>query len=679
MGWNIHRDSDDDKKTFVWTRDSADIAYYKPDIVLFSHCPYYISRYYSGDPLYTSEAPQVDKGLAALGIPWIMESYPDLYDPKGSVPKTAAEWQQNRVIYQKLFDDLPNLAGIQMNFWGVSGIGDKGTFIQTMVDEYRTLFETNKKKMLFRFYRFADVGNGRVFDNVNESWVAYYPKEPDGDFSLFRGHGYPIKDYGPSRLVIPEMDTYGEYFNWGRFIWNPVALFRRSRAIANKYDIEGVIARMNFSNTRSQDYIRQPLAEVNIISYQRVMEDTNFTMQEQEIYDVFLERYFGFTPGTELSIRLGRVFSNSYLTLLKAGWTLGFETCNLRADNDWGSAAWTAGTMTSKKAVKILQEKQESWENAESMLEDMLFVKSKVNPSIWQEIEFALYRTILISKSARFEAEARVELARARDAAETPNWATIKYAVDRLKEIPGEWKRVYPSGDGYFNGKYLAAVNAISEIEPQIPEGTQPLLAQGPYLTGIYWNQTLSNKIYWTWESEVSGKSFIEYGEDPDMGDLTESSVYTQRTSSTDDSGRNHTVVLSSLNAGTCYWFRMVTVPDEGDTLRSSYFVYTMLNINPIENKKLSIAKQTSPNYLNIVPNPFSGAANFGFVVPSYQNVSLNVFNPRGELIKILINKKMAQGSYRILWNSNNINSGMYIVNFKSETGSFNSRLYLIK
>ncbi|MFH1762241.1 MAG: hypothetical protein ABIA63_14175, partial [bacterium] len=150
--------------------------------------------------------------------------------------------------------------------------------------------------------------------------------------------------------------------------------------------------------------------------------------------------------------------------LLKAGWTepLTREGGTLEADGrnsstgegeEWGEVEFESRPMTEKRARNILQEKEDAWQIAQSMWNDLLSVQSEMNVSAWNSLRSMLYANILIAKSARFEAEARVALDRASESGNTPDWATIKYAVEKLKEMKSEWESVYGLGNDYRKGK----------------------------------------------------------------------------------------------------------------------------------------------------------------------------------------------------------------------------------
>jgi hypothetical protein len=90
-----------------------------------------------------------------------------------------------------------------------------------------------------------------------------------------------------------------------------------------------------------------------------------------------------------------------------------------------------------------------------------------------------------------------------------------------------------------------------------------------------------------------------------------------------------------------------------------------------LQNSKPSIPEKSSlsQNY----PNPFNAETQIYFTVPKFSEVKLEIFNVKGQRIKILINGEYQAGEYRITWNGTNQNeqkvtSGVYF--YKCQIGS---------
>lgn len=68
-------------------------------------------------------------------------------------------------------------------------------------------------------------------------------------------------------------------------------------------------------------------------------------------------------------------------------------------------------------------------------------------------------------------------------------------------------------------------------------------------------------------------------------------------------------------------------------------------------------------------PNPFNPTTTIEFDLPRTENVTLKVYNVIGEEIETLVSTKLHVGSYKMIFNGNRLNSGVYIYRFRA--GSF--------
>jgi hypothetical protein len=69
-------------------------------------------------------------------------------------------------------------------------------------------------------------------------------------------------------------------------------------------------------------------------------------------------------------------------------------------------------------------------------------------------------------------------------------------------------------------------------------------------------------------------------------------------------------------------------------------------------------------------PNPFNSATQIKFSLKSASNIELKIYDSLGRVIKTLLNEKINQGSYDIIWNGKNnkgniVNSGIYFYQLK--------------
>lgn len=78
-------------------------------------------------------------------------------------------------------------------------------------------------------------------------------------------------------------------------------------------------------------------------------------------------------------------------------------------------------------------------------------------------------------------------------------------------------------------------------------------------------------------------------------------------------------------------------------------------------------------------PNPFNPTTTITYSVPKDVYVNLKVFNLLGQEVETLVNKKMVAGTHRVIWNAQNVPSGVYF--YKIEVGNLikMNKMMLIK
>ncbi|MFQ5637076.1 MAG: DNRLRE domain-containing protein [bacterium] len=89
---------------------------------------------------------------------------------------------------------------------------------------------------------------------------------------------------------------------------------------------------------------------------------------------------------------------------------------------------------------------------------------------------------------------------------------------------------------------------------------------------------------------------------------------------------------------------------------------------------------QLSQNY----PNPFNITTRINFSLPEKSDVSLRIYNLKGELVRTLVQGKKEPGQYRILWDGKNdrgriVASGLYIYRVKAGRWEDSKKLTLLK
>jgi hypothetical protein len=115
------------------------------------------------------------------------------------------------------------------------------------------------------------------------------------------------------------------------------------------------------------------------------------------------------------------------------------------------------------------------------------------------------------------------------------------------------------------------------------------------------------------------------------------------------------------------------------------YMCYPMIGIKVFRNDlitSVSNGVKNLPNkfilYQNF-PNPFNSSTKIKFQLPFTAHVQLSIYNILGEEITTLIQGRISQGEHEVVWNSEDLPSGLYLYSMISEKYSSTKKLLLIK
>jgi hypothetical protein len=81
----------------------------------------------------------------------------------------------------------------------------------------------------------------------------------------------------------------------------------------------------------------------------------------------------------------------------------------------------------------------------------------------------------------------------------------------------------------------------------------------------------------------------------------------------------------------------------------------------------------------NNYPNPFNPSTEIAYQLPVSGHVTLTVFNMLGKEVTTLVNEEKIAGSYYIRFNADNLASGIYFYNLKTENYSQTKKMILLK
>ena len=119
--------------------------------------------------------------------------------------------------------------------------------------------------------------------------------------------------------------------------------------------------------------------------------------------------------------------------------------------------------------------------------------------------------------------------------------------------------------------------------------------------------------------------------------------------------------------SGDCIVVGSLLDDDNGSSSGSAYVFCGFTSPIGVESHRTGIPAEysLSQNY----PNPFNPSSTIEYTLPRPGDVSLVVYNLRGEAVAFLINGAMPAGNHRVIWDASNVSSGIYF--YRLQTGDF--------
>ena len=74
-------------------------------------------------------------------------------------------------------------------------------------------------------------------------------------------------------------------------------------------------------------------------------------------------------------------------------------------------------------------------------------------------------------------------------------------------------------------------------------------------------------------------------------------------------------------------------------------------------------------SFISISPNPVKNSASISYTLPKSGNISLEIYNIKGQLIETLVTGHQEAGKHSVIWDADNISSGIYF--YRIQTGDF--------
>jgi peptidoglycan/xylan/chitin deacetylase (PgdA/CDA1 family) len=167
------------------------------------------------------------------------------------------------------------------------------------------------------------------------------------------------------------------------------------------------------------------------------------------------------------------------------------------------------------------------------------------------------------------------------------------------------------------------------------------VISDGIHLKWMTSNEINSSQFSVEWKS--ADKPWETLGSLPGSGNSNSTKVYSFIDKTHQSNGK--------------YSFRLKMIDNDGQ------FKYS--KILDVEVTNLPVKFALKQNY----PNPFNPSTKIHYEVSSKQLVTLKVYDMLGKEIDSLVNEEKASGTYELIWNANNVASGVYY--YRMQAGNF--------
>jgi hypothetical protein len=92
-----------------------------------------------------------------------------------------------------------------------------------------------------------------------------------------------------------------------------------------------------------------------------------------------------------------------------------------------------------------------------------------------------------------------------------------------------------------------------------------------------------------------------------------------------------------------------------------------------------SLSQPTAYGLSEAYPNPFNPVTSFSYTMPEDGMVNVGIYDISGRQVAELVNGFRSAGSYPVVWNANNLSSGVYMIQMHSGNFASAQKIMLIK
>ncbi len=257
------------------------------------------------------------------------------------------------------------------------------------------------------------------------------------------------------------------------------------------------------------------------------------------------------------------------------------------------------------------------------------------------------------------------------------SYATSVYYVEGGVYIPDEdltWDIDNVSFDYMFAGTTKGSYTFVV-TEEGIPLAISFSLFEAEVLTAE------DVEIHWVTESEayINHYNVLRSKEDPaeEMTNLTiDSPIFAKHNETTTD----YYYTDKEFKQGETYFYWLEAVDYSGHfSLYGPIEVTCEYNENPEDIPEASVTSLTS-----LYPNPFNPNLNISFSLKEEQDVSIEIYNTKGQLVSTLAGEHLQEGEYTRVWNGLDnkrkaVPSGIYFIRLMTDSKVFTNKAVLLK
>ncbi|KAA3606535.1 MAG: T9SS C-terminal target domain-containing protein [Calditrichaeota bacterium] len=178
--------------------------------------------------------------------------------------------------------------------------------------------------------------------------------------------------------------------------------------------------------------------------------------------------------------------------------------------------------------------------------------------------------------------------------------------------------------------------------------------------------------LNWETQSEVENAGFEVYRKSEKEEDFKLISSFKTNTElkglGTSAQGKIYSFTDENVILGETYFYKLVDVSFNGEKESHNEILITVESQEEFTIQNLKLGQN--------FPNPFNPETEITYQIPKKSFVTISIFNLQGQLVRELVKKRKAQGTYKVSWDGtdesgNRVSSGIYFYQLKTGNGDF--------